>query len=51
MDVAAPLAGQLVQILAPFLPYLLKAGDGLGNRAAEQIEDRVASWPRVSGRG
>jgi hypothetical protein len=55
MDVVAPLAGQLVQILAPFLPYLLKAGEGLGNRAAEQLEDQggklaASVWARLSGK-
>src|SRR6267143_2543958 len=39
MDAVAPLAGQLVQVLAPFLPYLVKVGEGLGTRAAQQVED------------
>ena len=39
MDAVAPLAGQLVQLLGPFLPYLVKAGEGLGTKAAQQLED------------
>lgn len=42
MDAVIPLAGQLVQVLTPFLPYLVKAGEGLGARAAQQVED--TSW-------
>jgi hypothetical protein len=34
MDVAAPLAGQLVQMLTPFLPYLARAGEAV----APQLE-------------
>src|SRR5713226_7778564 len=40
MDAVAPLSGQVVQILAPFLPYLLKVGEGLGTRAAQLMEDK-----------
>ena len=40
MDAVVPLAGQIVQILAPFLPYLVKVGEGLGTRAAQQMEDK-----------
>jgi hypothetical protein len=40
MDAVAPLAGQIVQILAPFLPYLVKVGEGLGTQAAEQMQDK-----------
>jgi hypothetical protein len=55
MDVVAPLAGQLVLILAPFLPYLVKAGEGLGEQAAEHLQDQsreLASklWARLSGK-
>lgn len=39
MDAVIPLAGQLVQVLTPFLPYLVTAGEGLTTRAAQQIED------------
>jgi hypothetical protein len=39
MDAVVPLAGQIVQVLAPFLPYLVKVGEGLGTRAAQQLED------------
>jgi hypothetical protein len=55
MDAAAPLAGQLVQLLGPFLPYLVKAGEGLGAKAAQQLEDKGlgagsvavgATWPQ-----
>lgn len=46
MDAVAPLAGQVVQILAPFLPYLLKVGEGLGTRAAKQMED--TGWELAS---
>jgi hypothetical protein len=42
MDAVIPLAGQLVQVLTPFLPYLVKAGEGLGTRAAQQAQD--AGW-------
>jgi hypothetical protein len=46
MDAVAPLAGQLVQVLTPFLPYLVKAGEGLGGRAAHEIEDK--GWDLAS---
>lgn len=46
MDAVAPLAGQVVQILTPFLPYLLKVGEGLGTRAAQQMED--TGWDLAS---
>ncbi|HLZ27038.1 MAG TPA: hypothetical protein VKV73_06935 [Chloroflexota bacterium] len=46
MDAVAPLAGQVVQILTPFLPYLLKAGEDLGARAAQQMED--TGWDLAS---
>jgi hypothetical protein len=46
MDAVAPLAGQIVQILTPFLPYLLKVGEGLGTRAAQQMEDK--GWDLAS---
>ena len=46
MDAVAPLAGQLVQVLTPFLPYLIKAGEGLGTRTAQHLED--ASWDLAS---
>jgi len=39
VDAVAALAGQLVQILSPFLPALLKVGEGLGTRASQQLED------------
>src|ERR1700730_8713384 len=55
MDAVAPLAGQLVQILARFLPYLIKVGEGLGTKAAQQLEDKgldVATklWGRLGAR-
>jgi len=46
MDAVAPLAGQVVQILAPFLPYLLKVGEDLGARATKQMEDK--GWDLAS---
>jgi hypothetical protein len=53
MDVVVPLAGQLVQVLTPFLPYLVKAGESVGTRAAEQLQDQgweLASrlWARLA---
>jgi hypothetical protein len=46
MDAAAPLAGQVVQILTPFLPYLVKAGKGIASGAAHQMEDK--GWDLAS---
>jgi hypothetical protein len=46
MDVVVPLAGQLVQVLTPFLPYLVKAGESVGARAAEQLQDH--GWELAS---
>ena len=46
MDVVVPLAGQLVQVLTPFLPYLVKAGESVGARAAEQLQDQ--GWDLAS---
>jgi hypothetical protein len=39
MDVAAPLAGQLVQTLTPFLPYLVRAGEELGAEATKELKE------------
>jgi hypothetical protein len=55
MDAVAPLAGQIVQVLTPFLPYLLKVGEGLGTRAAQQMEDKgwdlaTKLWGRLGAR-
>jgi hypothetical protein len=55
MDIVAPLAGQVVQILAPFLPYLVKVGEGLGEEAAEHVQDQSRElatklWARLSGK-
>ena len=46
MDALAPLAGQVVQILTPFLPYLIKVGEGVGTRVAQQMEDK--GWDLAS---
>jgi len=46
MDAVAPLAGQIVQILTPFLPYLIKVGEGLGTEAAHQMQDK--GWDLAS---
>jgi hypothetical protein len=55
MDVVTPLAGQLVQIVAPFLPYLLKVGEGVGESAAEHLEEQGSAlaakvWARLRGK-
>jgi hypothetical protein len=55
MDVVAPLAGQLVQILAPFLPYLVKVGETVSERAAEHLENKGSAlaanvWARLRGK-
>jgi hypothetical protein len=46
MDAVIPLAGQLVQVLSPFLPYLVKAGEDLGTRAGQQLE--ATGWDLAS---
>jgi hypothetical protein len=55
MDAVAPLAGQLVQILSPFLPYLVKAGEGVGSKAAQALQDQgwdlaKKVWDRLGAR-
>jgi hypothetical protein len=55
MDAVAPLAGQLVQILTPFLPYLVKAGEGVGSKAAQVMQDQgwdlaKKVWDRLGAR-
>jgi hypothetical protein len=59
MDSVAPLAGQVVAVLAPFLPQLVMAGqkvaEGVGSELGEHGEELArALWeqlkPRVEGR-
>ncbi|MGI9147019.1 MAG: hypothetical protein ACR2IK_10780 [Chloroflexota bacterium] len=55
MDAVVPLAGQIVQILSPFLPYLVKVGEGLGTQAAERVGDKgwelaTTLWSRLGTR-
>ena len=55
MDAVAPLAGQLVQILTPFLPYLVKASEGVGSKAAQVVQDQgwdlaKKVWDRLGAR-
>jgi hypothetical protein len=55
MDAVVPLAGQIVQLLTPFLPYLLKVGEGLGTRTARHVEDKgwdlaTRLWGRLGDR-
>jgi hypothetical protein len=42
MDAVAPLTGQVVALLAPFLPELMKAGQALAERASTELE--VEGW-------
>src|SRR5579859_7912608 len=55
MDAVVPLAGQIVQLLTPFLPIFLKVGEGLGTRTAQQVEDKgwdlaTRLWGRLGSR-
>lgn len=58
MDTLAPLATQVVGILAPFLPQLIKTGQALADGVADQAEKQKATvaaaiwdrlFPEVSG--
>jgi hypothetical protein len=52
MDTLAPLTTQVVGILAPFLPQLIKTGQALADGVADQVEKQKASvaealWDRL----
>ncbi|HEV7662866.1 MAG TPA: hypothetical protein VGQ62_04970 [Chloroflexota bacterium] len=49
MDAVAPLAGQLVQILTPFLPYLARAGEAVAPQVeAHGWEFAQQVWARLN---
>ena len=49
MDAVAPLAGQLVQVLTPFLPFLVKAGERIGPQVEQKgMELASTLWTRLS---
>jgi hypothetical protein len=55
MDAVVPLTGQVVALLAPFLPELMKAGQALAERASNELgaegrELATAVWNRLSQR-
>ena len=55
MDAVVPLAGQVVAILAPFLPYLVAAGQKVADGAVKELEGKAgqvaqALWERLNPR-
>src|SRR5690348_14969715 len=53
MDAEVPLAGQIVQVLGPFMPLLVKAGQGIGAQAAQAGEAQARQiaarlWSRLA---
>lgn len=53
MDAVVPLAGQIVQVLTPFLPYLLKGGEDIGAAVAKTGEGQAIDlasklWSRLN---